>query len=65
MKLSRELINDISVVCDMRATYNLSCHDCMYKGELCDKMKHKFKVAKPYELIDNNETKERFGYYYD
>lgn len=65
MKLGRELINDISVVCDMRSTYNLTCRDCMYKGNMCDSFKHKFKVDKPYELLDNHELKERYGYYYD
>ena len=63
--LGRELINDTSVVCDMRTTYNLPCKDCIYKGRICEVVKHKFKVKKPNELINKEEFKERFGYYYD
>ena len=64
-KLGHELINDTSIVCDMRHTYNLPCKDCMYKGKICDMVKHKFSIKKPYELMDKEETKERFGFYYD
>ena len=50
--LGRELINDTSVVCDMRTTHNLPCKDCIYKGRICEAVKHRFKVKKPYELIN-------------
>lgn len=65
MKLGRDLINDCSVVCDLRITHTLPCRNCIYKGKVCDAIKHKFKCDRPYELLDKNEFNERLGYYYD
>lgn len=65
MKLGREVINDCAVVCDMRHTYILSCRDCKYKGNICDMVKRRFKLEKPYEIMDKNEFEERYGFYYD
>lgn len=52
-------------VCDMRTTYGLSCRNCEYVGKWCDGVKHKYRVKKPYEILDKKEQYERMNIYND
>lgn len=58
-------MEDIISICDMRNTYTLSCRNCKYVGKMCDKVKHTYRVSKPYEILDKKEQYERMNIYND
>lgn len=41
---------DVITICDVRS--GTRCKDCINKGRDCDKIKRKYHVSKPYEVLD-------------
>lgn len=52
-------VKNIVAMCTLRNMYKLSCHNCIYYEEDCDKAKKFLKVNKPFEYDFTNITKER------
>lgn len=52
-------------VCDLRMNNHLPCRNCEYTGKICDRIKHKYIVSKPYEILDRKEQNERMNIYND
>ena len=41
---------DVMQICDVRS--GARCKDCINQGKQCDKIKRKYHVSKPYEVLD-------------
>lgn len=50
---------DIATTCEIRKDHGRTCKDCIYYGKICERIKHRYDVSKPGELVEELMLKKR------
>ena len=51
---------DIVTTCDTNYTCGRGCRKSFNRGKMCDAFKHKWKVQRPYEILDRKEPWKKY-----